>query len=113
MKPRRVHHTFGKRTTRDAMTFSSRAEARLFDELVLLRHAGEVLYFHRQVPIELGVDAAGKAITYRVDFQVFYANGTVRYIDAKGTTTPLTREHELKARMVSDRYPFDIEIERR
>lgn len=113
MGTRRVHHTFGTRDTRGALTFGSKAEARYYDELRLLQAGGEVLFFHRQVPLELGVDAAGKRIVYRVDFQVFTADGRVRYVDVKGKTTPITREYELKARLVSDRFPFDIEVVRR
>lgn len=113
MTSRRVHHTFGRRDTRGHLTFSSKAEARYYDELLLRQRAGEVLFHHRQVPLELGVDAQGKPVIYRVDFQEFLADGRVRYVDVKGLTTPMTREHELKTRLVSDRFPFNIEIERR
>jgi hypothetical protein len=105
---RRVHHTFGKRTTVGALSFGSQAEARYHAELVLRVAAGQVLYFHRQVPIDLG-----GGVVYRCDFQEFHASGEVHYVDVKGKRTPLTREHDLKARLVSDRYPFDIEIARR
>jgi hypothetical protein len=109
----KVHHTFSKRDTRGALTFGSKAEARFFDELRCRQAAGEVLYFHRQVPIELGVDAKGKPVIYRVDYQVFFVDGTVSYIDVKGKTTPITREHDLKTRLVSSGYPFDVELVRR
>lgn len=112
MTPRKVHHTFGAITKRGALTFPSKAEGRLYDRLLSEQREGRVLYFHRQVPIELGIDAAGKPITYRVDFQVFYATGCVAYLDAKGKTTPITREHELKTRLIADRYPFEIELVR-
>jgi hypothetical protein len=110
---RRVHHTFGKRDTRAGLSFGSKAEARYYDELRLLVAAGELLFFHRQVPIDLGCDAAGKPVIYRVDYQLFWADGRVEYVDVKGKTTPLTREHDLKTRLVSSRYPFDIQIVRR
>lgn len=108
MKPRTVHHTFGKRDSRGPLTFGSKAEARYYDELLLRVCAGEVLYFHRQVPLDLG-----GGVVYRCDFQQFHADGTVHYVDVKGKRTPMTREHEIKTKLVSDRYPFDIEIERR
>lgn len=107
MTGRTVHHTFGKRATRGALKFGSKAEARLYDRLCAQRVNGEVLYWHAQVPIDLG-----GGVKYRVDFQVFYANGTVRYLDAKGKTTPITREHSIKTRLVSDQYPFDVEVVR-
>lgn len=113
-QPRRWHAvTTAKRCTADGHSFGSKAERRYYHELVALRESGDVAWFLLQVPLHLGFDAAGKAITYRVDFLEARADGTLRFVDVKGKTTPMTREHDLKTRLVSDRYPFDIEIERR
>lgn len=105
---RTVHHTFAKRASRGPVKFGSKTEARYYDELLARQAAGEVLFHLRQAPLDLG-----GGVTYRVDFVEFLADGRVRFVDVKSKGAPLTREHALKSRLVSDRYPFDIEIERR
>lgn len=55
-----------------------------------------------QVPLRLPAN-----IKYLVDFQVFYPDGTVRYIDIKGVMTPLS---SLKIKQVEAIYPIKIEI---
>lgn len=113
MTARRVHVVRGHRVEREGRTFASKAEARFHADLELLQREGRVLWWLRQVPIELGVDASGKVINYRVDYLVCYADGQLRFIDVKGRRAPRTREHDLKVRLVADRYPFDVEVEER
>ena len=81
--------------------FASKGEAALFDHLRLLQHAGEVLYFLRQVPIHLPGN-----VQYRVDFLVFWNDGRVRYLDFKGKLTPM---FVLKQKQVQELYPIQIE----
>lgn len=113
MSARTVHVIRGHRVERAGRTHASKAEACYHAELELAQREGRVIWWLRQVPIELGVDAAGKVINYRVDYLVCYADGRLRFIDVKGRKSPRTREHELKVRLVQDRYPFDIEVEER
>lgn len=97
-----ARHKFGaKPTVRNGIRFDSKLEARLYDELELEKKAGSVLFFLRQVGIHL---PGGTRLV--VDFQVFYADGTVRFLDAKGTETDAFK---IKRREVEAAYPFEIE----
>lgn len=84
----------------DGKQFSSKLEANCYSKLKALQQAGIVSYFLLQVPIRLPGD-----ITYRVDFQVFFSNGTVEYWDAKGVATPV---YIMKKKQVQDIYPIRI-----
>ncbi|MGH8028037.1 MAG: DUF1064 domain-containing protein [Pseudoxanthomonas sp.] len=86
----------------DGIRFDSKREAKYYSNLLLLVAAGEILYFLRQVPIHL---PGGTKLV--VDFQIFAADGQVRYIDVKGRETPVFR---LKKREVEHAYPH-IRIE--
>ncbi len=105
----RVKHNMVKRskygakpTEVDGIRFDSKAEARHYSKLKLLVVAGDVLFFLRQVPIHL----PGKT-KYVVDFQEFWADGTVRFVDVKGMETQVFK---LKKRQVEELYPFEIEV---
>ena len=113
MSGRTVHVVRGQRVERAGRTFASKAEARYHAELELRQREGQVQWFLRQVPIDLGVDGTGKVISYRVDYLVLESDGRLRFVDVKGKKAPRTREHDLKVRLVADRYPFDIEVEER
>ncbi len=92
-------------TVVDGIRFSSKGEAGLYMHLKLLRLAKEVTYFLRQVPIELP-----GGVKYVVDFQVFYRDGAVRYLDFKGAETPV---FVMKKKQVEALYPIRIECIRR
>ena len=81
--------------------FASRREAAYCAELDMLKAAGEVAYYLRQVPIHLP-----GGITYRVDYVVFYADGQVRCVDVKGHRTAI---YKLKKKQVEALYPITIE----
>ena len=84
----------------DGIRFDSKREARHYQRLCLQKGIGEVLYFLRQVPIHL---PGGTKLV--VDFLVFYADGRVRYEDAKGVETPVFK---VKRREVEAAYPIEI-----
>ena len=86
----------------DNMRFDSKLEAKYYVTLKLLSRSGKVDYFLRQVPFHL----PGK-VTYRCDFQVFWENGEITYVDVKGRDTPMSR---LKRKQVEDLYPVKIEL---
>ncbi len=88
------------RTVIDGKHFDSLAEGRYFNELKLRILAGEVSYFLRQVPFDLPGN-----VKYRVDFQVFLADGSVEYIDVKGVKTPM---FIMKKKQVEELYPVEI-----
>ncbi len=86
----------------DNMRFDSKLEAKYYVFLKGQHKSGRVLYFLRQVPFHL----PGK-VTYRCEFQIFWENGDVSYVDVKGKDTPMSR---LKRKQVEDLYPVKIEI---
>lgn len=101
-KKRKRHKFNAKQSESDGITFSSKAERAYYNRLKLLQQSGEVLFFLRQTPIHLPGNTK-----YLVDFQVFYADGTVAFIDVKGMSTPM---FVLKKKQVEDLYPITIEI---
>lgn len=104
--PRYIKHKFGAvKTERDGITFASKLEAAYYDELKLMKHAGLVLFFLRQVPFHLP-----GGVKYVCDFQVFYADGTVDFVDVKGMETP---EFIAKKRMVEALYPVKINVKKK
>lgn len=103
------HNFTGKRkskwnntpTVRDGIRFDSKREADYYDQLKLEQTANEVLFFLMQVPIRL---PDGEKL--RIDFQVFYADGSVRFIDVKGKPT---RDWLTKKAWAENIYPIEIE----
>lgn len=100
-KMNRLKHKFNaKQTIRDNIKFSSKKEAFYYEQLKLDQAAGKVVFFLRQVPFHLP-----GGIKYFVDFQVFYADGTIEFVDVKGLITPLCRT---KIKQVQELYPVEI-----
>ena len=83
----------------DGIRFDSKKEGRYYNELKM-RLKGDVLFFLRQVPFDLP-----GGVKYRVDFEVFYKNGTVEFIDVKGHRT---KDYIMKKKMVESMYPVKI-----
>ena len=97
-----LRHKFNAKPTHlNGIRFASKREARLYAELVLEKEAGGVLFFLRQVPLHLP-----GGVKYVVDFVVFYTDGRVRFLDAKGMETP---EFKTKKKIVEATYPIEIE----
>ncbi len=91
------------RTEHDGIKFDSKKEARYYLQLKLRVRAGDVLFFLRQTTFHLP-----GGVTYRVDFQEFWTDGTVHFIDVKGIQT---ESFKAKKRMVEQLYaPVEIEI---
>ena len=96
-----------KKVECDGIIFDSIKEKNYYCELKILRMAGEVIDFERQVTFELQpkFKCAGKtirAIKYVADFVVTYADGSIAVIDTKGYKT---KEYLLKKKMLLYRYP--------
>jgi len=83
----------------DGIRFDSKKEGRYYNELKM-RLKGDVLFFLRQVPFDLP-----GGVKYRVDFEVFYKDGTVEFIDVKGHRT---KDYIMKKKMVESMYPVKI-----
>lgn len=86
----------------DTIKFGSKAEAAYYNRLKFLKQSGEVIFFLRQVPFDLPGNTK-----YFVDFQVFYADGSIAFIDVKGMSTPM---FILKKKQVEELYPIEIEV---
>ncbi len=82
--------------TRGGILFDSKKEADYYDTLLLLKKAGDVLTFLRQVKFHL----PGNTLYY-CDFLVFYADGKVEFVDVKGMRT---QSYKTKKRMVEELY---------
>ena len=88
-----------KKVEVDGILFDSKKEARVYGELKLLRAAGEIQDFKRQVNYELipsqydVVDGKKKCVekpvSYRADFVVEHLDGETAIIDCKGMRTPV------------------------
>jgi len=85
---------------RGGLKMKSKKQARRFDELVLLREAGEILYFLYEVPYRM------PGTTYWADFVVFWPDGKVTVEDVKGFKTDT---YKLKKRMMAIHYNY-VEI---
>lgn len=102
LKSKRKRHKFNAvKAECDGIKFSSKAEKAFYLRLKYEKQEGKVLFFLMQVPFSL----PGK-VKYIVDFQVFYSNGEVAFIDVKGVETPMFR---LKKKQVEELYPITIE----
>jgi hypothetical protein len=87
-------------TEYDGIKFASKKEAKRYKELLLLKKAGDILFFLRQVPFHLPGN-----VKYLCDFVIFWANGEVTFEDVKGIKTPM---YILKKKQVEALYPINI-----
>jgi len=98
-----VWHKFkAKRTVTDGIKFASRKESIRYGELKLLMKSGEVIFFLRQVPFDIG-----GGTKHFIDFVEFWADGDVRFVEVKGYDTP---QGKMKRKIVEGLYPITIEV---
>lgn len=94
----RLRHKFNAvRTETGGRTYDSKAEARYAEKLALLKASGDVLFWLEQVPFIL------LGCKYRVDFQVFWAGGSVEFVEVKGMETAIWK---LKMKQMTELYPM-------
>lgn len=97
-----TYNKFGaQRTAYGGVTYHSKKEAEKAAELDLLKRAGEVKHWERQVKIPLIVNGQ-EICTYVCDFKVTDKNNKVEYVECKGFLTP---EAKLKMKLVRALYP--------
>jgi len=95
-----MRHKFNaKPVVFDGIRFDSTKEGNYYNELKM-RLKGDVLFFLRQVPFDLP-----GSVKYRCDFEVFYKDGRVEFIDVKGKRTQM---YITKKKMVESLYPVKI-----
>lgn len=88
-------------TEKDGIKFSSKREAKCYEELKIRKVAGDIVFFLRQVPLHL---AGG--VRYVCDFVTFNSDGSVHFLDSKGMRTPM---YIAKKKIVEATYPIIIE----
>lgn len=98
----RLRHKYGAiKTSYKGHVFPSKLEARCARWLDGLIAAGEVNFYLKQVPFHL------LETRYVCDFEVFWTDGHVSFIDAKGISTSV---FEIKKKQVEATYPVEIQI---
>ena len=85
------------KTKVDGITFDSKAEARRYEELKLLKMAGEILNFKTQPSFRFD-----SGVRYRPDFIVWNADGTCHVEDVKGMETA---DFKIKKKTWEHEYP--------
>jgi len=97
----KIRHKFSAQITeRDGLKFRSKKEARFYDSLKIAQRGGHVIFFLRQPRFDLP-----GGVTYSADFQVFYADGDIKFIDVKGMKT---KAYLRNKKMVEALYPIKI-----
>lgn len=97
-----IRHKFNAKVTEhDGIRFASKREAKAYADLMLEKRAGKILFMLRQVAIHL---PGGTRLV--VDFVPFYADGSVRFLDAKGMETD---SFKIKKREIEAVYPITVE----
>ena len=99
---RHKHKFSAIRTELDGIKFDSKLEASYYQHLKLLQRAGEVVFFLRQTPLHLP-----GGVKLVLDFQVFYTNGDIDFVDVKGMETLLFKS---KKRIAEATYPITINV---
>lgn len=101
-----------KKVTIDGITFDSKAEGRYYEHLQKLKKSGLVEDFQMQKAFTLldrfahpQTGRIVRAITYKADFEVLYADGRIEVVDIKGFLTP---EFKIKAKMFMFRYQIPL-----
>lgn len=94
-----------KKTEYGGVVYDSRVEAAYARRLDLLKGAGQVRWWLRQVPVMIGEPGVDKP--YRVDFVVCYADGSVRAEEVKGVETP---QFKRQKRQWAKRGPFPLHV---
>ena len=110
-KQTKLRHKFGAvATINDGIRFDSKLEAKYYSILKLKQSEGEVLFFLRQVPLHIHGSEKSANIKYVCDFQVFYADGRVEFVDIKGMETT---DFKMKKKLVEANYPVEITVLKR
>lgn len=94
-------HKYGAREVWvDGIHFGSGLEAGHYEQLKLLKQAGGIRYFIRQVRFELG-----GGVRHFVDWMVVLPNREPLFAESKGSDLPMGRA---KRKLVKGRYGIDI-----
>lgn len=102
MRARYSHKFRAKPVADSGQHFASKLEHRFFQVLEVHKRAGHVLFFLRQVTFHLP-----GGVKYVCDYQIFYSDGRVTFVDVKGVETP---DFIAKKKIVEAMYPVTIDV---
>lgn len=102
MIPKQKHKYGAVSVLRRGIKYPSKLEAKCAAWLDLLIKSGEVIFYLRQPMFDLP-----GGTKYTADFQVFWKNGEVEFIDCKGFET---KEFIRSKKQVEGLYPVTIEV---
>lgn len=99
-----------KKVEYDGVVFDSKMERDYYVYLRRLQDAGQIIAIELQPTVELQpkFERGGKkyrAITYKPDFHIHWADGRVEYVDVKGIST---QQGELRRKMYLYRYDIPL-----
>lgn len=102
-----------KKTEVDGIVFDSKREANFYQELLMLKRAGEVINIERQVKYPYfatysrddGIVTFTKPGFYKADFVVTYKDGHKDVVDIKGFATAIYRK---KKKIIEKLYGIEI-----
>lgn len=89
-----------KSTLHNGIQYHSKKESQYAAELDLMKKAGEIKDWDRQIPISLEVNGY-RICRYYVDFRVFHKDDTIELIEVKGFETDVFR---LKRKLLEATY---------
>ena len=105
IKPSKYHAV---RQEIDGVKFSSKHEAKVYQDLRARQHLGEIRFILFQVPFLLpGVAENGKRTRHYLDFMAIRTDGGIEYIEAKGRDLALGK---LKRRQTEEIYGIKIMV---
>lgn len=113
---RSVRHKFNAKPVKldDGKFFRSSLEYKYYEQLLLRQKAGDVLFFLREVPVQLSkIVTPGKKdkwLTYKVDFVEFLSNGEVVFTETKGSET---ETYKKKKALFESIYPVKLNVVKR
>ena len=100
-----IKHKYGAKPSEyDGKKFRSKLERHAYILLKEHQDKGDISFFLREVPFELSDRTTKK---HRVDFMIFFANGTVELLEVKGMDLEAGK---LKRCLVEDQYNIKIEV---
>ena len=102
-KPKKPPKYRNTRTEVGGLKFDSKHEARVYQELMLRKEAGEIRAVVRQPKFDLP-----GGITYYADFAVIYPDNRVEFWDAKSEITKKNRVYINKKKQVAQIWGIEI-----
>lgn len=102
MEKKQSHKFKSIKSEYDGFKFDSKLEGAYYNHLKVLQRIGDVVFFLRQVPFHLPGN-----VTYKVDFQVFYSSGDIRFVDVKGMET---KDFIRNKKQVESLFPVVIDV---